>query len=465
MKNGRLWDILEQMSRRELNEVADCMRSPWFNKREYVVKLFDFLVECKEELQIIPDSKMIHARLFSEREFNDSRIRSAVSLVLKVVERWMALKVLEEDTANGTLALAKAYRRKKLQKHYDQTVRQTEAIFEKEPLRNADFYNDLYRFENEKYQSLSAQRKLSAINLQSLSDKLDIGYLSQKLRQTCISISHTRVYSKEYDFGLLQVVLEKAAQPHYQAIPAISLYYHGYFALTNPNEEHHFQQFKNQLFEFGLQFPKSELGDLYLLATNYCTKRVNEGAAHFAKESLDLYKEALRQKVLLNEGVLSHITFSNIVAFGLLTEDYDFTKMFLEKYKKLIAPKYRKPIYSLNRARYEYQRGNFDSALDFLQQRIYKDLVLNLSAKAIMAKIFFEMDATDLLFSHLDAMGQFIRRKKVMAYHQENFQNFISFLRKIVEIPDFEKAQRKQLKVDIESVKAVAERKWLLKQV
>ena len=274
-----------------------------------------------------------------------------------------------------------------------------------------------------------------------------------------------QVYTTEYDFGLLLDVLQKAGSPQYQAIPAISLYYHGYFALTNPNDETHFHQFKKQLFDFGHQFPKNELRDLYLLATNYCTKRFNDGATHFAKESLDFYKQALPQEILLIDGYLSSYTFTNIVATALLVEDYSFTENFLERYKKSLAPKNQKPIYSFNRARYEYQRGNFDKALDLLQQRLYKDLLLNLSAKTVMAKIFYEMGAEDLLLSHLDAMNQFIRRKKVIAYHQENFQNFISSLRKIIEIPDFEKAQRQKLKANLESAKAVAERRWLLEQI
>ena len=465
MKKSRLWEILEQMTRKELREVSECIHSKWFNRRGYVAKLFDVLVECKEVSKMVPEKEILHARIFPELAYDDSRIRSALSLVLKVIERWLALRTLESKTALMPLALAEAYRKKNLQKHYDQTVRFSEETLLSEPNRHADFYSKLFELEYEKYQSLSAQRKLNAINLQELSDKLDIGYLSQKLRQTCFSISHMRVYTRDYDYGLLPFILEKAGQEQYQSIPAISLYYHGYYALTDPDDEFHFQKFKLQLIEFGTQFPKDELRDLYLLATNYCAKRLNEGATHFANESLDLFKEALRQNVLVTEGIISHITYSNIAASGLLTEDYEFTETFLDDYKKTLSAKYREPIYNLNRARLEYQRGNFDKALDLLRQKPYKDLLLNLSAKALMAKIFYEMDATDLLFSHLDALSQFIRRKKVIGYHQENFQNFISFLRKIIEIPDFEKGQRKQLKADIEGVKAVAERKWLLKQV
>ena len=59
-------------------------------------------------------------------------------------------------------------------------------------------------------------------------------------------------------------------------------------------------------------------------------------------------------------------------------------------------------------------------------------------------------------------MEQFIRRRKVIGYHQELFRNFILLLKKRIEIPDFEKAKLAILKMEIEGVKSVAERRWLL---
>ncbi len=464
---GRLWHVFTKIDWRDLRELEKCVRSPWYNQREYVAKLFDYLRECREELKIEPTKEGAFRQIFpNEPTYRDERMRNAMSLLLKVIERYLKLKTLESDEAAGQLALAEAYRKLQLPKHYDQTLRTAEQILEKEAIRDADFYSNAYDLEFEKYQALSVRRQLKEVNLQAVSDKLDIAYLSQKLRQTCFSIAHRRVYSSaNYDLGLLPPLLEITSQEKYQSVPAISLYYHGYFALTQPNEEFHFKKFKEELFAFGNEFPTNELRDLYLLATNYCIKRMNEDAPQFAAEALDLYKEALRQEVLLSDGVLSHITFSNIVTMSLVTEEYAFAEAFIKKNKKLLAIKHRNPISGYNLARLKYQRSQFEEALPLLQAEVYKDLLLNLSAKTLTSKIFFESNEHDVLLSHLDAMSQFIRRKKVMGYHQENFQNFISFLKRIIEIPDFEKENRQILKKEIEEVKAVAERRWLLEQV
>lgn len=466
MKNSRLWEIFEQLSSKELREIEKCVLSPQFNNRESVVKLFRFLTECRNELKIIPTKEDIHRSIFREKEFEDIRIRNTMSFLIKVIERWFAIQEMEANKIDSQLALASVYRKKQLPKHYKQTVSASEDSLKKQSLRNADYYTNQYRLEFEKYTSLSSRRQLKVINLQALSDNLDISYLAQKLRQTCFSISHTRVYSKEYDLGLLPHLLDIVSEKRYQEVPAIALYYHGYFALMRLDEAYHFQKFKDLLFKFRDQFPKSELRDLYLLATNYCIGRINKKATQYTAEAFALYREGLKDDVLLSGNILPHITFSNIVTMSIGTGNYDFGEKFIEQYKNALADEYREPIYIFNLARLRYQRGNFDEALPLLQREVYRDLLLNLSAKTLTAKIFYESKEFDVLLSHLDAMQQFIRRKKVMAYHRENFQNFISLLRKIVELPPgLNKKEKTGLKKEIENVGAVVERKWLLERI
>jgi len=465
MKSGRLWEVFEQLSSKEIREIEKCVKSTVFNNRKSVEKLFFFLRECRDELKIIPDKKQIHQQIFREEQYEDIRVRNAMSFLLKIIERWFVIKEMETDSTNTRLALASVYRKKKLLKHYHQTIRASENLRKGQQLRNADYYVGQYRLEFEKYRFHSSRREFKEINLQALSDNLDISYLVQKLRQTCFSVSLKRVHSTEYDPGLLPHLLEIVSSEKYQLVPAIALYYHGYFFFVKPEEETHFLKFKNLLSEFHSHFPKSELRDLYLLATNYCIQRLNKNTRQYENFALELYKEGLKNNALLIDGVMLHFTFSNIAAAAMMAGDYEFAETFLEEYKSTLTEEYREPIYAFNLARLRYQLGNFEQALPLLQREIYRDLLLNLAAKTLTAKIFYESEEYNVLYSHLDAMQQFIRRKKVIGYHRENFQNFISLLRKIVEVPSFDKEKREGLKKEILEVKAVVERKWLSEQL
>ena len=191
---------------------------------------------------------------------------------------------------------------------------------------------------------------------------------------------------------------------------------------------------------------------------------MNEGERQFAREGLDIYKDALHQEALFVDGYLSRFTFFNIVTKALVCEEFDWTESFINSFQQHLEKKHQETSASYSMARLEYHRKNYDNALQLLQKADYEDLLQNLQAKALIAKIFFESEEIEVLLSHLDAMEQFIRRRKVIGYHQELFRNFILILKKRIDIPQFEKEQRIQLKVDIENTRAVAERSWLLKQ-
>jgi len=257
-------------------------------------------------------------------------------------------------------------------------------------------------------------------------------------------------------------MLEGIESGKYLDRPAVAIYYYGYRALTRPTEGHFFTKLKTALIAHAHLFPEGEKRDLYLMATNYCIKKMNAGERQFAVEGLEIYKKALAQNALLAGGRLSRFTFFNIITKALVCEEYDWTEGFISKYSPYLEAKHQEASASFSLARLEYHRGNPDAAIQLLQKADYEDLLQNLQAKALMAKIWFEAEEFDVLLSHLDAMEQFIRRRKVIGYHRELFRNFIFFLKKRIEIGDFKKNELKNLKKEIELVKAVAERRWLI---
>jgi len=62
-------------------------------------------------------------------------------------------------------------------------------------------------------------------------------------------------------------------------------------------------------------------------------------------------------------------------------------------------------------------------------------------------------------------MKNFIRRKKIIGYHKENYLNLIHFVKQLLELKRFDKIAKQQLSQEIISTKAVAEKTWLLEQV
>ena len=145
--------------------------------------------------------------------------------------------------------------------------------------------------------------------------------------------------------------------------------------------------------------------------------------------------------------------------------DLEWVERFVHQYRPFLKEEHREGLFSFNLARLEYQRRDLGKALQLLQRAEYKDLLLNLAAKTLQLKIFYELQEFDLLESHLQAIRTFIRRKKVMGYHRENYLNTVHFTQKLLETNLFDKNAKATLRREIEDTKALAEKEWLMKMI
>lgn len=465
MQNTRLIQLLTTLSAKEYRELDRFIQSPFFNQREDVVKFFQYLHECMTVHRVIPDKQQAHRFLYQDAAYDDHRVRVVMSLLLKLIEKFLVTQEFLSDDIQVKTRLLKIFRQRQLRKHFESTLREVETLQEKKPDRNADYFEHQFMIRHESYQFKVSRQRIGDLDLQLAIGDLDTAYLSRKLRQVCLALSHQAVYKTEYSLGLVDELLHYIAAKKLLDIPAISIYYHAYHAIINPDHAEAFAIFKQTLLANAPFFPPEEQRDLFLLAVNFCMRSYNEGNPAYLKDLFVLYQEGLEQGYLLSNGQLSRFTFRNIVTLGLILREYHWVEQFINDYQLYLPIDYRSSMHSFCLARLEYSRQNFDIALQLLQHSNYKDLLLNLSAKTVMLKIFYEMDEFDLLDSHLQAMHIFLRRKKIMAYHQENYQNLLRFTKKLLELKPYDEAARIEMRKQIQEIRAVAERAWLLERL
>ena len=130
-----------------------------------------------------------------------------------------------------------------------------------------------------------------------------------------------------------------------------------------------------------------------------------------------------------------------------------------------MVEKYRESTFSFNLAWLEYEGKIMTKLWICFIKQILQTFCSIFSAKTIAMKIYFEIDAFDLLYSHLEAMKKFINRKEIIAYHKKNYLNTIKFTKKLLELPLSDRSVKKQLKNEIEATASIAEKNWLLQQL
>lgn len=467
MKNSRLAHILKTFSKKEVREFSKWLNSPVHNQREDVVLLFTYLIK-RDYLQ--KDKYLQKERVFPEvypkETYDDAKMRQAMFFLLKQVEDFLIYQELIADEVKAKTALASVYRKRHLDKSCEKTLRIVEQTQEKQPFRNEQFLRNHYLFQQEKYAYLSGFKR-TELNLQEMSNALDTTYFADKLRGSCLMLSHQSVFKTEYKIQMLEEVLKQIEANDFLQTPSIAIYYFVLKTMTHPDEESYFFELKRQIQTHQDKFPQYEARNLYLAAINYCIKKMNTGNTPFIREAFELFRMGIENKFLIENDIISKATFLNVAINGMLLKEFDWVENFIYNYQKYLESHHRESIVIYCLASLFYEKGEYDKSMQYLIQNEINDLTLNLNSKSMLLKMFYEQNEFEALESLLSSFTTYLQRKKVMGYHKETYSNIIKLTKKLLKVNPYNKKEIQKLKVQVETTQPLtsSNRKWLLLQV
>ena len=321
--------------------------------------------------------------------------------------------------------------------------------------------------------NLNHQKQLARSNSSPADDPLlplmhthlDAYYYGQKMKLLWIAASQQAVYQYDTDTQEAQNIIQTIQAQALLQFPFVAVYFYAYQLVQSPDDNDFFTFYKNYLIQHAANFSAEEIQGLYLAAINHCVRKGNAGHHQYFEEVFELYKVGLQNELLLINQELSRFTYHNIVAAGLYVGHFDWTETFINEYKKRLAKKYQESSFSFNTAKLAYSKKEYDPALQLLQRANYRDVLLNLAAKTLLIKIYYETKAWEVLDAHLSALQLYLSRKKVLGYHKTNYKNVIKYTRKLINTNLNNKSTRAKLSAAIEAESILTEKPWMLEQL
>lgn len=456
MTPSPLLQILSALSPASLKALNKFIRSPYHVTHPGVGELLErltsgrFVSPTKEGG--LPDQLPAH------------RLYHLTNYLLEAVENFLALEIWKQLPHERHRATLQHLRRLRLDRASSGMLRYARKRLDADPLRGSDYHRNDYLLRLEAYYLSQQEGRAKSVNVQELADAQDVAFICEKLRTGCLLLSHEAVTKREYDKGLLGRVLQFLEGHRYLQIPAIAAYYHGYFAQAGKDADDHFSQLKTLLQEHAERFSIAEIHDLYLMAINFCIRRINQADERFFREIFELYRSGLHHGALLEDGTLSRWTYNNIAVTALRLREFEWVYGFLHDFAPFLPDNHREGAFNFNIARYCYDTGDFQQAMQRLLLMEYDDVLQNLAAKTMLCKIYYELDETDALENQLDSIQIYLRRKKVLGYHKDNYTSFIRFMRKLLAVNPNNHTQVEKLRQEIEQAPTLTEREWFLKR-
>ena len=482
MQNTSLLFHLRRFSPHDFREFRKFVRSPYFNQREEVVRLFDYfdqVLNGKDGGSV--EKEEVWNAVFPNQTFKNKTLHYAASFLLKIIKQYLAQSELQNEKLFHQVQLCKALRKRGMEKSFQKELSAMKVVQEKQNRRNTRYHYDRYQMEQELAAHTMLQRRSGEMNLQRVHDELTTYFVAETLRQGCTILTHQTMTQQVYDLKLLDEVLVLVEAGGYEKVTAVMVYYHAFRALTGQGTvvfsssvrqsgpldvgEENFQELKNIIARLKTEFPAHELRDIYLLAINFCIKKLNAGERKYIREAFELYRLGLKNKALLENNILSAYTYKNITRLGMNLGETTWVGQFLEEFKKHLPPRERDNSWRYNLAYFHFQQADYDSAMRLLRLVEFNDVLNNLDARRMLLRSYFELGEFIALDSLLDSFKAYIRRLKDHGYHRENYLNLIRFVKKLMTIDRGDKKALITIQSEIEKTERIAEKEWLLSQV
>ncbi len=466
MKANQLIKVLISLNIKEHRLLDKYVRSPFFNQRTDLVLLLNELqkaIRGSKDENI--DERDIFQKVFKV-PYDNIQFNHAKSQLLQLVYGFLAYQEQQEEAFGKEVMLTRALRKRQLDSVFESYQNRLKPRLEKHEYRNGEYYRQLHLIQLEKGTFARQQKRNADIGLQNIADSLSIHFIATILRHGCALLSQKAMKANALNFPVLSQILDLLENGHYGDEPVIQVYYYSYLALNEEgNTGQNFAQMRNILQEKGHLFPKEESRDLYLLAINYCIKKLNQGESEFIREAFDLYRSALGADLLLENGYLSPFTYNNILLLGLNLKEFKWVEEFLHHYKDYLPQTERENTFQYNLAIFYFRKPDYDEAMNLLQKVRFKDVLYNLDARRMLLRIYYEKQEWNALDSHLDSFRAYLYRQRNIGYHKVNYLNLVKIMKKMLSQNLRDRSVKAALRKETESTRALSEKEWLLEQL
>ncbi|MBK8981359.1 MAG: hypothetical protein IPM38_03305 [Ignavibacteria bacterium] len=435
----KILEILEKLSPEELKEFSDYLNSPLFNKRKIIAGLFDVY---KNYYPGFDDTgfvkEKVFAKLFPKRDYNDTVFRNLNSLLLSHAENFLSLKNYLKDPALIKNHLLSELNSKNIFSLFDKNFREGLNQLEKSEVRDSEFFLNEYNLYLQKDLYNSFVNKFSKDDITSSGMSFMKFYIMKLMEIQNYILYECRILGLDNTLFIDADYIDKTLKimpVSIRNMPQVKIYYNA-LMLERKQSKKYYNELKSLLFEFGNLLEKEKLYNKYIDLIDFI-KRSRKSNDLGSLREIFLLRKRIVENGLMPENFITNMFFLNLVTSALRLEEFDWTFEFIEKYNTNLLPDHRESVRNLSYSLYYFNKKDFQKALSFSAKVGYEDVYYNLQVKNIAARIYFELNETDLLINHISsyrmylAKNRTLSRKEVLSHSL--FVNFIDKLYKVKE--------------------------------
>lgn len=449
---NNLFTILRALDRKEMTRFKDFALSPYHNKHSGVQEILLYLSELYPQFkEKYCGNTALAKALFPDKTEAEAQIPVLLTYVRRLLYKFLDTEAYQNSSLSNSVFLLAQLRQKKQTKIHLKHLEQERLNTDKEAVRDSAYFYKRFLLDGEADQMYTEQavgKEKGA--LQQKANDLDAYYLSEKLKDACEMLVRSRMVKVDYSSILLEAILLVVQQDkeRYFKIPPVNVYYHIYQMIVNEDTQHYETAFQAAE-QFASFFPTEELQNIYNYLQNYCVYQINNSRSAFLQASFELYQIQLEKKLLFIGDWLPEGHYKNIVTAGLRLGEVEWIRQFLEEYRPFLMKEVQENAYSYNLAEYFYAIGEYKKAMQLLLQVSYTNARYSMSAKALLLKIYYDLEEHEALAALCKSFVQALQRdKSISDFRRKGYKRLFKLTQKASQLryrQPFTKAEKTKL--------------------
>lgn len=468
MIKSKVFEILKSFSPEEFKRFYDFVCSPYFNKKEALIKLTLVYKDQHPDFDNEEFTKEnVFKFIFPDKKYNDEVFRNLNSDLMKLGESFLALDNFYESRFNEKKHLLTELNERKIFAVFDRAYFDANKLLENYGNEDIEYFQNKFFLFEEKVMCNSHLLNFSNADLNEQNKHLLTFFLLKFMETMTYICYHCRNQEIErsliVDIEFIQSMINNIPR-EISNLPQVQISFNELMLEITQNKIY-YMKLKELLKKFGVLFRKINLYTKYTYLINYVQTNYPTNDIETNIELFELRRYVLEEK-LYPESFVNHIFYLNQVKAGLILKKYNDVHELIHKYHPLVMPEHRDNIKELALALYFFEKEELENSLKHLSGVKYGDIFLNLHIKNLYARIYFEMADFTSVINVINSYKMYlVTSKKVRDKLLESHSMFISVLSKLTRIKEQQKFSKLiDLEVEVKKIDFVS-KLWVLKTI
>lgn len=473
MYKSTLINQLKTYSPKEIKEFGEYIRSPYFNKNQSVIKLFDYI---RKQYPAFDEKKLnkeaVYGKIFPNADYSDGFMRTIMFNLSNLADEYLAHKRYKQNHFIEKWYLLYELNERALDKQIEKKTKELKKEFSNIDVQEADYFLHKFLIDNEYFYYLNRsnpdkiEKFINCYDIDEMFNHLTYFYLLRAFKHYDFYINAKEIYNINFKTENFEDILKNLKPESYENIPIISLYYNVSMLHIREEDTAYFFKVKKQIAEIEKKINRYDTATTYVNLENYCKKRIRKGDKSFLNELFGILEIEIEKEIFLIYGNMSAKFYRIAVETGLKLGKLEWSKEFMNKYKSKLRSTDAENTYNYALALYEFISGNFLQSLEFLSKVKYDDVYQKAELRCLTAQLYYELEAVESFYAQIDSFRHFLTNDKILPENRKIYiGNFLSLLKNLANRKFGNgKQDLKDIKQQILEIENIHNKEWLLEK-